>query len=61
MSKSNYKEPFMKHTKKDSLVRTAAEVDSTSMFTFTLELELTFVEKSLLSSSHLRVSQVAPV
>ena len=44
---------------KDSLERTLVEVDMISMYMLLVELELTFVVKSLLLSSLSKVSQVA--
>ena len=44
---------------KDSLERTLVEVDMISMFMLLVELELTFVVKSLLLSSLSKVSQGA--
>jgi hypothetical protein len=45
--------------RKDSLERTLVVVDMISMFMLLVELELTFVVKSLLLSSLSKVSQVA--
>jgi hypothetical protein len=46
MRPTNYSRLYTKLMKKDSLGRMHVAVDMTSMSTFTLEQELTFVEKN---------------
>ena len=54
------REQFTRLMRKVSLAKMLAEVDTTSMYTFTQEQEHTYAERNLLLLRALRASQVAP-